>query len=338
MKKVKQLKIAVLGAGMMGTALSVLVAEKGCNVTLWARRKELCEKMLKLKENPDYYPGVKLPPRISPTNDLAESVDNADVVFIALPSHAIPEVARKISSIIPKDAIVVNVAKGISYPPPKLLSEVLTESGFKNVAVMSGPNFAYELIRKIPSITVLASKDTRTLNVVSDLLKSNSLLVKTTKDVVGVQVGGVMKGIISIAVGIADALEMGDNVRGLLFTEGVREMIELCRILGGKIETILGPAGLGDLASTAFSLKSRNRAIGYMLGFGLSFKTLDDAIKEKVVVEGTKSLIAIREISEERECTLPVVDTLYEILYNNKPARSALYELCTKKIRYSLLM
>lgn len=333
MKKVRQHKIAVLGAGMMGTTLSVLVAEKGYNVTLWARRRELCEKMLKLGENPDYYPGIKLLPRISPTNDLAESVNNAGIVFIAVPSHAVPEVAKKVSNVIPRDAIIVNVAKGISYPPPKLLSEILIELGLKNVAVMSGPNFAYELIRKTPSITVLASKDARTLKVVSNLLKSNSLLVKTTKDIVGVQVGGVMKGIISIAIGIADALEMGDNVRGLLFTEGVREMMELCRVFGGKIETILGPAGLGDLASTAFSLKSRNRAIGYMLGFGLSFKTLDDAIKERIVVEGTRSLMAIKEIAEEKGCTFPVVDTLYEILYNNKPAKSALYELCTKKIR-----
>jgi len=332
MRGIRQLKVSVLGAGMMGTALSVHIANKGFIVNIWVRRKELCKKMLELRENPEYYPGIKLPKKIHPINDISQSVNNVDVIFLAVPSHAVPEVAERVSMAVSKNATIVNVAKGMSYPPPKMLSEVLFELGFKKVLTMSGPNFAHELIRKVPSVTVLASKDTESLLIVKRVIESDSLFVTTTQDVAGVQIGGIMKGLVAISIGIADALEMGDNVRGLLFAEGIHEMIEMCQYLGGRAETILGPAGLGDLAATAFSLKSRNRAIGYMMGFGLSSQTINNVVKD-VVVEGARSLLAIREIAQKKGCALPLIDALYEIFYENKQAKNALYNLCARKLR-----
>jgi glycerol-3-phosphate dehydrogenase (NAD(P)+) len=326
MKVSNQLRIAVLGAGDMGTALSVCIANNGHEVNLWVRRKELCEKISKLRENPDYYPGISLPPNIQPVNNDKQCIDGADLIVFSVPSHAVREVSRRIAGSISEKNVVLNVAKGIEYPPPKRMSEILAEElPTKRIVVMSGPNFASELIHGVPSITTIASKDADSLSLVKRVLKSNSLIVDATDDVVGVEMGGIVKGIIAISMGIADALALGDNVRGILFTEGLREMNNLCRCLGGRTETSLGPSGVGDLATTAFSQKSRNRAIGFMLGLGLSSRVANSIAQDGIVVEGARSVAAIKEIAKERGVEAPIIDYIYKIFYEKESSIKDLF-------------
>lgn len=326
-------QVTILGAGAMGTALSVCIANKGYNVNLWVRRSELYEKILTSRENPEYHPGVKIPQNVNPISDINdERIYDSNIIFLAIPSSAMQDVIDNISRHISRDKIIVNVAKAIMYPPPKRVSELLYEKLGLDAVILSGPNFAQELIQGTPSITVLASKDHNLLLSVKQVLESDLFVVELTDDVVGVEICGVMKGIISISIGIADALGLGDNTRGILFSEGLREMQNICKALGGKIETVLGPAGVGDLATTAFSLKSRNRAIGFMLGFGLSRKTTTNMLKD-IVVEGARSILAIREIACSKNLQMPLVDSLYEILYKQRTPRYVIFELCTKYVR-----
>lgn len=324
--------VTILGAGAMGTALSVHIARKGYNVNLWVRRKELYEKILALRENVEYHPGIRMPDSINLVNDIYdERLYNSKIIFLSIPSSAIQDVVRKISKFVSQDSIVVNTAKAIIYPPPKRISELLSEELSSKIVILSGPNFAQELIQGSPNITALASKDPNSLLSVKRVIESNSFRVELADDVVGVELCSIMKGVVSIAIGIADALGLGDNTRGILFTEGLREMQRICKALGGRTETVLGPAGAGDLATTAFSLKSRNRAIGFMVGFGLSRESTTNILKD-MVVEGARSILAIKEISSNKNLKMPLVDALYQILYKQNSIREVMFELCTKHI------
>ncbi len=233
--------ITILGAGAMGTALSVCIANKDYNVNLWIRRRELYEKIIALRENPEYHPGIKIPQNVNPINDIADKrLYDSNIIFLAIPSNAIQHIIKTISEYVSRDSIIINVAKAIMYPPPKRLSELLSEELDSYIVTLSGPNFAQELIQGTPTITVLASKDPNSLLSIKKVIESSSFVVELTNDVVGVEICGIMKGIISIAIGIADALGLGDNARGILFTEGLREMQSICKALGGRTETILG--------------------------------------------------------------------------------------------------
>jgi len=312
-------RIAVLGAGALGTALSMCIARNRYNVKLWVRRQRLCNQILKLRENPEYCPGVKLPRSIHPTKRLEECLDGAGIIFFAVPSFAIRDVARKTAKLLNGGAIVLSTAKGVEYPPFKRMSEVLAaELPYATIAVMSGPNFATELLRGSPSVTVLASEKTRSLNLVRQMVGSDSLAVRISDDVVGVETGGIMKGILTIAIGVAYGMGFGDNTMGLLFGQGFREMSDICRYLGGKMETIGGESGLGDWVASAFSQKSRNRALGQMLGMGLRSQVASKVAKEGVVAEGTKSVAAIHDLANEGKIRVPLTDFVYRILFNNE--------------------
>jgi len=329
-----KIKVAVLGAGSMGTALSACIAKNGYDVNLWVRRKSLCDKILKLRENPEYHPRIKLPLSVQPINDYEQCVNDADIIFFSVPSHAMRDVAKLVSPFVSKNKIILHSSKGIEYPPPKRMSEVLFEElCIDKICVMSGPNFATELIKEVPSITMIASKDVDALRLIKKILESNYLIVESTDDIVGVEIGGIMKGIISISIGLVDALGLGDNVRGVLFTEGIFEMKKICLSLGGKPETILGPAGIGDLATTAFSLKSRNRTIGFMLGLGLKSKIANTIVHDGIVIEGAKSVKAIREIAKYKRIDIPLVNSIYKIFYEKETLSDVLSELW-KELKY----
>lgn len=327
--------MAVLGAGAMGTSLSSIIARNGHIVKLWVRNKDLCEIIKRTKENPKYLPKVKFNSNIYPLSNLEECINDVKIIIFAIPSHAIREVSKIVSKYDYNDTVALSVAKGIEFPSLKRMTEIISEEmrGIR-VAVMSGPNFATELANDVPSTTVIASPYDDINILLKSLLYSNSLIIETTKDIIGVELCGIIKNILAIAIGIVDGINSGHNTRGMIMTWGFKEMIQICVSQGAKIDTILGPAGVGDMITTSFSDKSRNRMLGYMLTQkNIGFQTNNERLGP--LTEGRKSVLAIREMALKRDIPIYLIEFVHQVIYKNVEPRKALkiiinqYRACT---------
>lgn len=290
------LTIPVLGAGGWGTALAVSAARAGQPVTLWARRPDFAARLQAERENREYLPGMVLPESVQITADLGRAVAHADFALVVVPSVGVPELLQQL----PRKLGVVLCAKGLA-PDGGRLSELAFELGFGRVAVLSGPNHAEEVGRGLPAATVVASKDVALAEAVQNALMSGSLRVYTSRDVVGVELGGVLKNVIALAAGLGDGLGVGDNAKASLITRGLREMNRYLQALGAQEETVYGLSGLGDLVATATSPHSRNRAAGEALARGQS------AQQGSKVVEGLRTAGLLDAWASAHGHDLPIV-------------------------------
>ena len=319
--------VAILGAGSWGTALAVLLAER--RPWLWEHRAERAAALMQSRRNARYLPETVLPDSIRVTSDLAAVVAASDVLVLAVPSHAMRDVARQVHRAgLARNPIAINVAKGLELDTGKRMSEVLGEElqlSPRQIVSLVGPSHAEEVVRGMPTTVVVAGRDEQVLQRVQELFTTESVRVYTNPDLVGVELAVSLKNVIAIAAGVCDGLGFGDNSRGALFTRGLAEMTRLGIALGARAETFAGLAGLGDLVTTATSRHSRNRNLGEAIGRGRSLPEALTAIDQ--VAEGVRTTRAAMELSRQHGVEMPITSQVFQILFEGKDPRQALRDL-----------
>nr|WP_313060233.1 NAD(P)H-dependent glycerol-3-phosphate dehydrogenase [Moraxella sp. CTOTU49097] len=310
------LKIAVLGGGSFGTAMANLSSKNGCEVTLWVRDKRSVKSMQKTHINKKYLPDHKLDERLQFTHDLQAAVKGKDLIFVAVPSTAFRETLQKIAPFISAQAIV-SLTKGMEKDTFALMSDVIADE-LPNVAfgVMSGPNLAKEIMNNMPSATVIASQSAALRLAVQTALHSAFFRVFASDDLIGVELGGALKNIYAIAMGMAAAYDIGENTKAMILTRALAEMSRFGVQAGANPLTFLGLSGVGDLYATCSSTLSRNYQIGNMLGRGMS---LDQAIKKLgQTAEGINTIQQVNEKAMKEGIYMPITHALHDIIYEDK--------------------
>lgn len=324
------MKISVLGAGTWGTALAILLAENKHQVTIWSALSKEVEELNQNRSSIKNLPGAVLPDTVCVTDSLEDALASPEMIVMAVASVYVRETARKISSRIPKGMIIVNVAKGIEEATLKTLTDVIAdEIPQADVAVLSGPSHAEEVSRKIPTTIVAGAVKKQTADIIQDAFMNEFFRVYTSPDVIGIELGGSLKNVIALAAGVIDGLGYGDNTKAALMTRGIVEIARLGMKMGGKYETFSGLSGMGDLMVTCTSKHSRNRNAGVLIGQGMS---ADDAMKEvNQVVEGVYSAKAALKLGQQYGVELPIVEQVNKVLFENKSAKEALYDLLIRQ-------
>lgn len=321
-------KVAFLGAGSFGTALSLLLASKGLEVNIWDRDEEVINNINNHRRNYKYTKDIYISELITAYNNIKETVQGCNYIVLAVPSHAIRSLCSKIKDIIPKDAIIISIAKGIEDKTNKRLSQVISEELLNPVVILSGPSHAEEVLLNIPTTVVVTSTDMTYAEKVQDLFMSPNFRVYTNDDIIGIEIGGSVKNIIALAAGVCDGIGYGDNAKAALMTRGMVEIIRIGEKLGGRAETFSGLTGMGDLIVTCTSMHSRNRRAGILIGKGME---LEDAVKEiGMVVEGVKACKSFYELKEELNIEMPITHVLYEVLFQGKDPKAAVEELMSR--------
>ena len=324
--------IAVLGAGSWGIAISTLLNYNGHKVTLWEFDHQEMKRLCTKREHKQKLPGVIIPRPVEITNQVESAVSNADILTLALPSHTVREVAKKIRSTELKDPIVVNLAKGIENSTLLRMSEVLEQelpsALHKKITTLSGPSHAEEVARKIPTTVVVAGFKEDIARKVQQVFMTPYFRVYTNSDIIGVELGGSLKNVIAIAVGICDGMGLGDNSKGALISRGLAEIIRLGEKFGAKRETFAGLSGLGDLVTTCTSRLSRNRFVGEQIGKGKSLKEIE--AKMTMVAEGIKTTRSAYQLSLKHQVEMPITQQVYQVLFENKKPYEAMAELMSR--------
>ena len=322
----------VYGAGSWGTALAVVLAKAGNRVALIGREKEEMARMAELRENKRYLPGVVLPPEVSPTADL--NCLSVGLVVISVPSQSVREAARLMKPHLKPDCVIVNTAKGLESGSYLRLSEVIAdELPGSPVAVLSGPSHAEEVARNMPTTVVVAS-DLETAEAVQDVIMTSNFRVYTNPDVIGVELGGALKNIIALCMGIAEGLGFGYNSKAALMTRGLAEITRLGVALGGNPLTFSGLAGVGDLIVTCTSPYSRNRRAGLALGQGQKLETVLQEIG--MVVEGVTAARTAYDLSREKGISMPITEQAYKVLFEGVDPKTAVLDLMGRGKRHEL--
>ena len=319
-------KIAVIGAGSWGTTLAVLLGEKGFDVKLWARREELANEIESNKENKQYLPGIKIPNNVIADNSFGNAVNGSEIIISAVPSEFTRETTRKMKPYF-KGQIIVSATKGIEHHTCRRMSQVIQEEiGKAKIAVLSGPNHAEEVSMKMPTASVVASKDKKTAKIVAETLATPYFKLYQLNDVAGVEVCGALKNISAIATGVCDGLGFGDNAKASIMTLGLMEMNNFGRHFGAKRGTVYGIAGVGDLIATCTSKYSRNRFVGQQLAKN---KTMEEIKKEMhgMVAEGIPTTKAVYEYSKKHNIDMPLTEQAYQVLFEKKTLMIAINDL-----------
>lgn len=319
-------KICFLGAGSWGTALAILCANNGHRVTIWSAVESELDMLKTNREHKDRLPGVKLPDSIEIEGDIKKACDDKDVLVFSVASPYVRATAERIRSFVKKGQIIVNVAKGIEDGTMMTLCEVIEDVlPYVDVAVLSGPSHAEEVSKGVPTTVVVGAHSEKTATFVQDVFMCPNFRVYTSPDMIGIELGGSLKNVIALAAGILDGMNMGDNTKAALMTRGIAEISRLGIELGGQMETFSGLSGIGDLIVTCTSKHSRNHNCGYLLGQG---KTLEEAKKEiNQVVEGVNTAQAAMNLANKYHVTMPIVEQINAILFENKTAKQAMYDL-----------
>lgn len=317
----------MIGAGSWGTTLAVLLAEKGFDVKLWARRKELANEIESKKENAQYLPGIKIPNNVIVDNSLKRVVGHSEMIVVAVPSEFFRNTIKELKTHF-KNQIVVSVTKGLEHKTSKRMSEIIEdELGKKTkIAVLSGPNHAEEVSKKMPTAAVVASKDNAAGKAIADCFSTRMFKVYQLNDVAGVEVCGALKNISAIATGVCDGFGFGDNARASIITLGLVEMNNFGRNFGAKRGTIYGLAGVGDLIATCTSRHSRNRFVGEQLAKG---KSIEEIKKEMngMIAEGIPTTKIVYEYSEKHHLEMPLTHQAYKVLFEEKNIKEAIGDL-----------
>jgi len=319
--------IAVLGAGGWGTALAVHLVRTGHDAWLWGRDAALVADLRVRRANAVYLPDITFPPQLKVTADLEEALGHANVIVVAVPSHGMRDVLTRAAPLVRRDAIVVSAAKGLErdtlFRPSEIVQQELGAA--VRVGVLSGPSFAPEMARELPTAVCIASADTTVVEQVQSDFRAPYFRLYGTNDVVGVEIGGALKNVIAIAAGVAEGLGLGQNAQAGLITRGLAEIARLACAAGARRETLAGLTGLGDLVLTCTGRLSRNRHVGIELARG---RSLPDVLASmKMVAEGVRTTDAAMELGARHGVELPIAAQVAELLAGRKDARTALYDL-----------
>jgi len=323
----------VLGAGSWGTALAIHLGHIGHDVTLWGRDQALLHDMAARRANPTYLPDLTLPDAVRPTPSLDEALAGAAVVLIAVPSHGLRAVVRAAAPHLSTHAVLVSGTKGIETATLARMSEVVTtETGSRHrVVVLSGPSFASEVARRLPTALVAASTDAAAVRFVQEGLRGPFFRLYASDDVAGVEIGGALKNIIAIAAGVVESLGLGHNALSALITRGLAEISRLSCAMGGRRETLAGLSGLGDLVLTCTGSLSRNRHVGVELGHGRPLEAILAGMR--MVAEGVNTTTAALALGARHGVELPIASQMAEVLGGRKTPRDAVTDLMLRRQR-----
>jgi glycerol-3-phosphate dehydrogenase (NAD(P)+) len=317
-------KVAILGAGAWGSALAILLAKNGHAVTLWTNEDGHCQQLRNTQQNERFLPGFELGSNIS-FEDQLNFISEYEEVIIAVPSEVFREVLARIKQFFTKNPKIVWVTKGLD-PKGKFLDQVVEEIfGPIPMACLSGPTFAFEVAKGLPTAITLASNDSSFAKKIADLFHSESFRVYTSDDLVGVEIGGAIKNVLAIGVGIADGMNFGANARAALITRGLAELSRFGVAFGGRQETFFGLSGVGDLVLTCTDNQSRNRRFGILLGQG---KDIESARKKiNGVIEGIPNAQIIHQLALNKKVEMPITEQVFSILYQNKSPQQAVSDI-----------
>ena len=319
-------KIAVIGAGGWGTALSVIWARQGHPILLWGKTPSRIEQLQRSRENRAYLPGVNLPKSVGLTSELRACAD-ADLIVFVTRSTALRETAAHLREVtINPGAVLLSCIKGIEHGTGKRMSEILIEIFPKHpVAVLSGPNLAAEVSCELPTATVLACTRPEVATNLQNYLATPRLRIYTGEELAGIELGGALKNVFAIAAGAGDGLGLGDNSKAALVTRALAEMVRLGTKMGGELRTFYGLSGAGDLIATCFSQHSRNRRAGEQLAQGRSLDEIACAIG--TIAEGIPTAKSAHECAHKLQVDTPIIDQVYSLLYQRKAPAQAMEEL-----------
>jgi glycerol-3-phosphate dehydrogenase (NAD(P)+) len=326
-------RMAVLGAGSWGTALSIHLGRAGRPVSLWARDAALAAEMIATSANLRYLADVPLPPRVVPTSSLEAALDDAQFVIVAVPSHGLRAVVRAAAPLIPPNAVVVSATKGLETDSLRRMSQVIEEETAARlpVVVLSGPSFAVEVARGLPAAVLAASSDERAAARVQEQFRGPGLRLYGNDDVAGVEIGGALKNVIAIAAGVVEGLGIGHNAMAALITRGLVEMSRLACAEGSRRDTLAGLSGLGDLVLTCTGDLSRNRRVGIELGRGRSLA--DILASTKMVAEGVRTTGAALALGARHGVELPLAAQMSAVLEGRTTPREAVEVLMLRRQR-----
>ncbi len=326
------MKAAVVGAGAWGSALALVLAENGHDVTLWSFEAEVADAINSARENP-YLPGVAIPERVVASADLTDSVHDAELVVSVSPSQVVREVMASAGPALRPDAALVSASKGIELSSLRRMDEVLTEvvpaSVMESFAVLSGPSFAREVAENAPTAVVVAARRSEVAEAIQRTFQTGWFRVYTNPDVVGVELGGALKNVIALAAGVVAGLGWGSNTTAALITRGLAEMTRLGVALGARPTTFSGLAGMGDLVLTCTGSLSRNRTVGLRLGQG---ETLEDILGEmSAVAEGVKTVEAVHALARQHGVEMPIAEQVFAIVHDGKKPEEAVRALMLRE-------
>jgi glycerol-3-phosphate dehydrogenase (NAD(P)+) len=313
--------VAVLGAGSWGTTFAKVVADAGIasgverRIRIWGRRAEVVGQINTLHKNEQYLKDVVLPANITASTDVAEVLDGAELVIIAVPAQTLRPQLREWKHLLPPGAFVVSLMKGLELHSDARMSQVIREEldlPAERVAVVSGPNLALEIAREEPTASVVACSDTAAAGWIARSCTAPYFRPYTTTDVIGVEIGGIVKNVIALAVGICEGKRMGDNTKASVITRGLAETSRLTLALGGEARTMAGLAGLGDLVATCSSPLSRNHTAGRLLGKGLTLEQVTAEMNQ--TAEGIKSSQAVHELAGKLDVEMPITAAVVAVL------------------------
>jgi len=325
-------KVAVVGDGAMGTVSALILANKGYNVSLWGYNRPQIEQISQKRENSLFLPGIKLPIAIEMTSDDESIFDKAAIIISAVPCVYLRQTWTRLNPYLPAHVPILSATKGIENKSLKRPSQIIADLvSSRSLAVLSGPNIADELAHSLPATSTVASLDPTLAQMVQKIYSTNWFRIYTNSDVVGVELAGATKNVIAIAAGIIEGLQAGYNAQAALLTRGLVEITRLGLALGARPETFAGLSGMGDLITTCFSPKGRNRTFGRALARGLS---ASDALAEiPGEVEGVNTCRSLIEISEKYQVEMPITRAVYEVVFENKPVQKALFDLMTRRLK-----
>lgn len=319
-------KTAILGAGSWGTALAWLWGKDGRDITLWGNNAGRVERMQQTRQNSNYIPGLKLPDSVSVTHELRDCAE-ADLLVFVTPSTALRGIVTRLQGALSKDrTVLLSCTKGIEYGTGMRMSEILGKIlPTHEVAVLSGPNLAVEVVRNVPTATVISCRDPECAANLQAFLCSSRFRIYTNDDVTSVELGGALKNVFAIAAGASDGLGLGDNTKAALVTRSLAELIRLGSAMGGDFRTFYGLSGAGDLIATCFSRHSRNRRVGEQLGRGQTLQQITSAME--MVAEGIPTTKSAYECARRLNIDTPITDEVYALLYDGKTPAQAMQDL-----------
>jgi glycerol-3-phosphate dehydrogenase (NAD(P)+) len=328
-----QRKVAVLGAGSWGTTFAKILADGGSDVALWARRPELAREITQSKRNSDYLPGINLPRGLWSSAKLPEVLDGAEQVYFSVPSQSLRENLRIVRELIPPEALIVSLMKGVEKGTGARMSQVIRQElgvDADRVAVASGPNLALEIAKEQPTAAVVSSESLDTATAVAMTATNPYFRSYVNTDVIGTEFGGVLKNLIAVAIGIVDGVGYGENTKASIITRGLAEMTDFAVAYGGRAETLAGLAGLGDLIATCESSLSRNNTAGRLLGQGYSFSEVIKQMNQ--TAEGLSSVAPVLELALAKGVQMPIVSQVAEVLAGTLNPRDIAPHLTTDEL------
>jgi glycerol-3-phosphate dehydrogenase (NAD(P)+) len=327
--------IAILGAGAWGTALAVILARNGPRTMLCARRGDALNLLTRTRENSTYLPGFAIPQKVELSDSWPQAIARASVIVMAIPSRYARAAMQQIADAIKPESILVSATKGIEETSLATMTSMLAEvaPNARAYAALSGPGFAAEVARGKPAALLVASSDANAAQKVQNLFASPPLRVYRSADVTGVELAGAAKNVIAIAAGISDGLELGSSARAAVITRGLAEIARLVEAAGGKRETVMGLAGLGDLVLTCTGELSRNRTVGTKIGREGGFQLPPLQAEGAPIAEGIVNARAVKMLAQRHGIELPIIDAVYRTLYEAQPPKAMVDGLLSRALK-----